>query len=204
MYQIRPHALQRIPRLRWKDVAPTPYKVYFEDIFKKLGGKGNFQELLMPDWDIELEGGIAVCLDETLHFNRYRLLTLQSEFYQKIPNFPTESYMRACRTYEQECLKSGTLGNTWTSPYSEKLFGKAESLKTLEGNGAPRWKLLAFTDVWQDLSFLFLPIKVMRLSVWEQIMVSKKLINLNDLLLSPDEAQKEILTKYLTRKINNL
>src|SRR6516162_3562463 len=56
-------------------------------VYRKLGGVLPCPQLNLRAWDIEFDGR-AVELDEYLHFNRYRALTLEAPIYAKLTKFP--------------------------------------------------------------------------------------------------------------------
>ena len=79
------------PTLR--QVIASPYAHEIERIYRNLGGVLPTFPVGFRGWDIEFEG-MAVELDEELHFNRYRALTLGSELYDELPSFPREHRTR--------------------------------------------------------------------------------------------------------------
>ncbi len=70
--------------------------------------------------------GVAIELDEELHFNRYRELTLRSEVYQRLSGFPLEAYRDHARSREDECKKAGSYGGKWTNRSCEKQLDRVE------------------------------------------------------------------------------
>ena len=77
------------------------------DIYKKLGG---IQESfpINYSWDIKYPDFI-IELDEELHFNRYRLITLNSSIYNSYRYFSIGKYKEYCRLYENKCLSFGNI-----------------------------------------------------------------------------------------------
>ena len=61
----------------YSDIEKSKYKEEVIRIYKLLGGINDNFPLNLRKWDMEVDG-IAVELDEYLHFNRYRALTLKS------------------------------------------------------------------------------------------------------------------------------
>ena len=57
---------------------------------------------------------MAVELDEYLHFNRFRALTLEAPIYIKLAKFPLILYRKFCSTYEGRCLQAGGYGGKWS------------------------------------------------------------------------------------------
>lgn len=104
-------------------------------------------------WDV-LVDGVLVELDEQLHFNRYRALTLQARSYNGIPHFPAAAYQGLCSTREDVCLKHGRGQGRWINPSTEAHFGPASPRGDLSGNGSRRWKQRAVYDLMKDLTQL--------------------------------------------------
>lgn len=130
---------------RHDDLARSDLAAEVKRVYQALGGCLPEFPLNIRSWDIEFEGH-AVELDEQLHFNRYRALTLESELYSRLPAFPLIAYRDYCFEFEDECLRAGSYGGKWTNPSCEKQFGAAGAPKDLAGAGAPRWKQRAFYD----------------------------------------------------------
>jgi hypothetical protein len=84
-------------------------------VYRKLGGVLPSPLLnLRAGWDIEFDR-MAVELDEYLHFNRFRALTLESPIYIKLAKFPLTLYRKFCLTYEGRCLQAGGYGGKWSN-----------------------------------------------------------------------------------------
>lgn len=139
-------------------------------VYRVLGGVLNKIPMNLRKWDIEADE-IAVELDEELHFNRYRFLTLQSHLYDNLAHFPLEQYRNYCKRYEINCLRAGSYGKKWTNDSCEKQYGRAELAGELTGNGAPRWKQRAFYDCVKDLTPLLLNLPLVRISVWDSLKI---------------------------------
>lgn len=137
------------------------------DMYRKLGGTMATPPHNLRAWDIEFDG-YAVELDECLHFNRYRLLTLESPRYALLPGFPLKTYRSYCSDYESECL-AGTWGKRWSTVSSDRQFGVAPPLKDFSDNGPSRWKQRAFYDFVKDISSEIVGTKVVRIAVWDDI-----------------------------------
>lgn len=150
------------------DVAASDLRPEIERVYRALGGVLQSIPLNLRSWDLEFDG-IAVELDECLHFNRYRGGTLKSAIYARLPRFPLGTYKRFCSEREDICFKNGSYGKKWSSPSSQSQFGLASQPKDLDGNGAPRWKQRAFYDFVKDLSPLLLGVKVVRVAVWDEL-----------------------------------
>jgi hypothetical protein len=91
------------------DVAVSDLKPEIERVFYSLGGILPSIPLNLRHWDIEFDG-VAVELDEHLHFNRYRSITLKSASYLRLPRFPLNVYQRYCLEHDDTCLKNGSYG----------------------------------------------------------------------------------------------
>lgn len=84
-----------------------PHLDGLDSTFQDLGGDN------LDGWptswkiDMKLEDGTFLELDEYLHFNRYRLLTLESQLYKTLPAFPLQAYKDYCTRHEPQCYKAG-------------------------------------------------------------------------------------------------
>ena len=156
------------------DVAASDLRPEIECVYRSLGGiLRSVPHFKLRPWDIEFDG-IAVELDESLHFNRYRGVTLGSASYASLPCFPFGAYQRFCSEHEDICLKNGGYGGKWSNTSCERQFGEAsqpgvlpEKVTEME-HGAPRWKQRAFYDFVKDLSPMLIGVKVVRIAVWEE------------------------------------
>ncbi len=75
----------RLPRPRREDIAAAGLSDAVEAVHRRLGGvQQSFPLNLRGRWDIALDG-VAVELDEELHFNRCRALTLKAGVYARLP-----------------------------------------------------------------------------------------------------------------------
>ncbi len=173
------------------------------NVYKELGGRQNFPGMEIETFPMEF-GKFCVILDDQLHFNHYRQITLRSEFYENMPYFPLENYKMFCRKYEKECLKSGIKPMLWTNPEAEKHFGPSLEPGDLGLQGSSAWKLTAFKDMMQDVYAKHKKIRLLRLSVWDELMVNKHLVRLNDFLMTPASKDNEILLNFAERKVINL
>lgn len=137
-----------------------------QNIYKKIGGVCDSFPMNYR-WDIQRLDFILE-LDEELHFNRYRLITLDSNVYAKCPFFSVENYKIYCEKYEDDCLNAGSWGGKWKSESSEKQFLKSGPNGDLDGNGSSRWRQRAFYDYLKDLNLFVRGIKVIRVSIYDQ------------------------------------
>ena len=117
------------------------------ELYRALDGRSERPALRPGSWDLALASGAVVELDEELHFNRYRALTLEQPWAARLPWH--EDYLAMCREHEQECLRAGSWGKRWTNPSCEAMFGPPGPVGDLLA-GAPRWKQRALYDAIKD------------------------------------------------------
>ena len=150
-------------------------------VYRELGGCLDEVPARVEPWDTNVSG-IAVELDEDLHFNRYRSITLDSPLYAELANFPLGVYQTYCADYEEQCLKAGHYGGKWTNASCEKQFGKSSPPGKLSIGGASRWKQRAFYDFIKDLAPLTIEIRMARISIWDHVIVDEKSVPLLKIL----------------------
>jgi hypothetical protein len=150
------------------NVAISDLRPEIDRVYRSLGGALQSIPLNLRHWDMEFDG-IAVELDEYLHFNRYRGTTLESASLADLPRFPLDAYRRYCLEHEDMCLKNGGYGGKWSNRSCENQFGGASPPGDLTDNGSPRWKQRAFYDFVKDLSPLLIGVKVVRIAVWDEL-----------------------------------
>lgn len=107
------------------------------ELYRSLGGLQDAPSLRPGGWDLAFDDGLVVELDEELHFNRYRALTLETSWSDGLPW--TEDYTRYCVQHEAECLAAGHWGRRWTNHSCAHMFTGGPA-GDLDGDGAPRWK----------------------------------------------------------------
>ncbi len=194
----------RVPR--WADVRSVGVEAAIESVYQNLGGGGSSLEDVFSGlrnlraWDIEVDG-IALELDEALHFNRYRATTLRSALYAGLKGFPLTAYQKYCAEYESECLSSGSYGGKWSNPSCERQFGSAAVAGNLEGGGSPRWKQRAFYDFVKDLSPLFSGLRLARIAVWDQIPDGKQIRRVADILKNPSASSPDTLLRHVRARV---
>ena len=177
-------------------------KDLLEEVFRELGGLGAPVILDKLTFDFKINGFLFL-LDDEVHFNRYRLSTLKTNIYSTFSFEWIEVYKRLCRTYERESLKAGLSERIWKGPpVAEKVFGKCEVPGDLSGNGSAGWKLNAYNDAQYDLISRLQGYKLIRISVFENILVGGSLKKINDLLLNPKPQQYPAIFNWLLRKMN--
>ena len=194
---------QHLDRPSWETVSKSKYAEEAVEVYRDLGGKMKWPGIQLPQDFILLKNDFVVFLDEALHFNRYRAQTLRSKIYEKMPLIPVDSYKTYCRKYEKECLKAGLAGKNWSFPFAEKHFGLASERGDFSKNGPPAWKLRALENFLLDSALLAQKVKVLRLSVYQQLMLNKQLYKIGDILISGREPQQTALLNYIERKISS-
>ena len=181
-------------RLTADDLHGSVYSDVVQDIYRKLGGiQAGIPVNPRATWDIEFEG-IVVELDEHLHFNRYRELTLSADAYKELVSFPLDPYIFFCSRYEDACLRAGTHGKKWTNPSCERQFGASPIKGQLDGAGPARWRQRAFYDFLKDLSSLIMGFPVVRLAIWDEVNILGQTRTVDWILRNPsDQGTKAIL-----------
>lgn len=142
-------AVLKVPAPRLPDLTPDLAE-HIKDLLEVLGGDHDAATRLRPgSWDLALDGGLLVELDEELHFNRYRGHTLQAPWANELPW--TKPYLEYCNLEEERCLAAAKWGQRWTNPSCERMFGVASQPGDFDdGGGAPRWKQRALYDAVKD------------------------------------------------------
>lgn len=130
----------------------SPLLAEVRQIYLTLGGTDPMSRLRPGAWDLAFEGGLLVELDEELHFNRYRQLTLEREWTLALPW--RDDYLALTADREAGCLAAGKWGKRWTNPSCEAMFGPAGMTGSFSGGGAPRWKQRALYDAVKDAASL--------------------------------------------------
>lgn len=169
--------------------------------YQILGGEG--QPIYLPQlkFDFKIDRFLFL-YDSEHHFNRYRLSSFKTEIYRLFTFNWLDSYKRLCRTFERDCLKVGMQERVWKGPpLAIRCFGAAEDAGDLSGNGAPGWKLTAYNDVQYDLISRLSGYRIIRLPMYENIMVSGSLKRFDQLLSSPQEATDQAIVNWLRRKM---
>lgn len=137
-------------------------------LYRELGGQDEAARLRPGKWDLAFDGDLVVEIDEQLHFNRYRALTLAGEWAGCLPW--RDDYLDYCRHREADCLADGRWGQRWTNPSCERLFGKAGPPGTLDYGGAPRWKQRALYDAVKDaFAVAGRGVRLVRLAIYDTV-----------------------------------
>lgn len=171
------------------------------EAYQVLGGIGEPVYLPQLKFDFKI-GRFLFLYDEESHFNRYRLKSFSTEIYQTFTFSWVDAYKRLCRTYERDCLKVGMQERVWEGPpIAKRCFGNPEEAGDLTGNGATGWKLNAYNDAQYDLITRLSGYKMVRLPMYENLMVSGSLKSINQLLLSPKETYYPAIINWINRKL---
>ena len=186
-----------------KELLESYDKKIFLDVYQSLEGLIEQPEIVFTMPFMEF-GRFCVLLDESINFNRYRLKTLRSSFYEKLSSFPLMKYRAYCRKYETECLKTGTSSPFWNNNLAEQHFGTSQPSGDLGLQGSSGWKLIALKNFSIDLIARQRKIRLLRISVWDDLMVGKSLKKLNDILMSPGMQEAELINKFVERKVVGL
>lgn len=189
-----------LPYPRLSDVLESPLYAEIDRVYHLLGGVLQQFELNLRAWDIELEG-TAVEFDEQLHFNRYRLATLDSPAYAQLLGFPLAAYREHCEKHESECLSAGGFGGKWTSRSTVRQFGEGAPPKDLSGLGSPRWRQRAFYDFVKNLSPRLIGVQVVRESIWDTVPEDGQVRRVLDVLRSPQEGSAVGLAKLIAGRV---
>ncbi len=179
------------------------FEKQFQEAYEILGGEDPLQKIIHEPPFLEF-GRFCVLLDEPIHFNRYRAKTLRSPIYENLSAFPAMKYRTYCRNYEVECLKVGTSKPNWTNTEAELHFGASQQSGDLGLSGSSGWKLIAMQDLLTDMICRKKKIRLLRISVWDDLMVQKNLRKFNELLISPTPQATELILKYVERKVIGL
>ena len=171
-----------------------------EEIYHALGGKLKPAAIHVPDFSLRYQK-FCVVFEEATAFNRYRAVTLRSGLYEKIAGFPLSQYKVYCRTRESECMKSAKSPPHWTNREAEHHFGEAMVPGDLGLNGAPGWKLKAMKALLLDALAVEQKMRVIHLSVWDEIMMDNRLVKLHDLLLRASNGSAEYFLQFFQRKL---
>lgn len=171
--------------------------------YRRLGGILKDPPLSFGKWDICLDGFI-VELDEEQHFNRYRAITLDSYIYHLENGFDIFAYKKYCLDNERSCLAKSSWGKYWTNPSTEKQFGLPAPKGDLNGNGSPRWKQRAFYDYLRDIFAIIHRIPVIRISVYDKLLVQDQESDIGEVLISGNSRINKEIVKFIEYKIDKV
>lgn len=164
-------------------------------LYRALGGVLEEPGWRSGPWDCVLSDGLIIELDEGQHFNRYRRLTLKTEWAQQLPW--DADYLDYCTLYEGTCSLERGWGAYWTSKTTERMFGRAGAPRMLNGAGSPCWKHRALDDAIRDLAALGgSGIRLARLAVYDMVGDAQ----LDDVLDGKAELDREALRTLITER----
>jgi hypothetical protein len=144
------------------------FNAEIRDVYRMLGGLQKEYPTNFRGFDIQLDNYV-VELDEERHFNRFRLITLNSPFYAKNKNFNVKNYQSWCSSKEDICLRTAGWRNNWENKNSKIHFGESDPEGILKTKGGTRWKQRAFFDLLRDVSSCLLNIPILRISVYHEL-----------------------------------
>jgi len=186
-----------------KDLIGRSEETKLKEVYHTLGGILEYPDIKLKGYFFETTKFVLE-FDDQLSFNRYRIKTLRSDIYENFPGIKLEKFRNCCKKYERECLKSGTATELWTHQEAESLFGRAEKPGDLGLNGSPGWKLRALQDYLKDLYAKYAKKRILRLSVWDEILINGQLKKVGDILKNPDTKSGEFILKFIERRVINL
>ncbi|WP_338236499.1 DUF7255 family protein [Persicobacter diffluens] len=195
------HLLVRPQTLPLSEALLRKWKNYemLEELFREMGGVS--ARIYVPKeitlWTANRK---ALLIDTPLDYNRYRMQTYRSKWYgEKMPELDAKAFARNCRQKEKECLKLGLGPEQWTNKLAEQYFGKAATGGDFFGNGAPAWKLRAWTALLTDVAAHGHFYNLQRVSIYQSVMMDKKLQPLGSILLLGKEVHAEKIAKLVKR-----
>jgi len=148
-----------------KDFLTSEYSDHIFDIYSKLKGQLVEPPTNIRSWDVSTKDFI-IELDEESHFNRYRLATLESNFYRNYEYFSLNDYKKYCIEKEIICLKTAHgRDGYWKKPSTEKQFCQSSLNGVLDDNGSSRWRQRAFYDFLKDISSKIMDMPILRISI---------------------------------------
>lgn len=137
------------------------------ELYRRLGGRQSSPILRSGGWDLVFEGPLVVELDEELHFNRYRAMTLNAPWSPELPWH--DDYLMYCHEHEADCLAAGRWGKRWTNDSCARMFTGGPPGE-LDGASAPRWKQRALHDAIKDSApAIGSPTMLARLSIYDRL-----------------------------------
>lgn len=195
-------ALTRFPNLNWNELKYQSNSIEIIEVFELLGGKTNIPQWQMTKPVFYFEN-LIICLDDEISFNRYRKITLQSDIYKHSKvKFNVSNYLRYCRTKEAECLKAARSNNVWNDKILESVFGESDPPGQLYDRGSNVWKQRAFNDFMIDcLPIFYKNFVIMRISVWDEILIHGKITPINNFILQPNINEQNALKRLIEKNL---
>lgn len=194
---------ENITFIESNDLAGTEYHKQYQEVFESLGGQRSAPALSIKGYFFETKK-FCLELDDQTTFNRYRLKTFRSSIYGSFPGVKAEKHRIYCNKFEKECLKAGLARGIWTNRVAEHIFGKSEDPGDFGLNGSAGWKLIALENYLKDVYARYKKIRLLRITVWDEIMINKQLVKIGDLLTNPDEKAASHLLAHTERRVINL
>lgn len=145
---------------------PPEVRTALVGLYRNMGGILDLEDFAAGEWDFNLVGGLKIELDEFLHFNRYRGMTLSVPWAERV-EWSTD-YEIFCETFEYKCLQS-RLEGMWANQSSERMFGPSDPIGVLGEMGSSRWKQRALYDAVRDAVACHKNLAVARISVADRI-----------------------------------
>jgi hypothetical protein len=165
-------------------------------VYRALGGIIDQPQFRPGKWDLAFEGGLFVELDEELHFNRYRRVTLEPDWTATLPW--RSDYLKFSEAHERDCVAAALWGKRWTNRSCEAMFGDPDPPGVFGAGGGPRWKQRALYDAMKDAWALeAVHYRVARLATGDVI----DGVRLGDALDGRAEVDLECLRRLLTTRI---
>lgn len=175
------------PTASCRGAVPPAIGAEIERVYRVLSGALDEYPIGPGRWDMELEE-IGVELDEEQHFNRYRLATLDSNLYLRVPGFPVDAYRTYCVVHEKDCIRKASRGGYWTSASSAEKFGDQGAECDSGRPGSPRWKQRAFYDYLKDLAPMLTGTPVARIAIWDEISINGNRVSIHQALRRSEAA----------------
>lgn len=169
------------------------YYDFMTEMYRTLGGEEPKTPFNIGKFDIDLEDCI-IELDEENHFNRYRLITLESPMYKDWKCFNVTDYQKYCDEYEKKCC---TYGGYWNNSSSDKQYGGSSNKGDLNGKGSSRWKQRAFYDFVKDVYSMVTGVPVIRISIYDTYQSQ----SISDLILQEKEEELKQYIEIKRRKL---
>ncbi|MFW5759945.1 MAG: DUF7255 family protein [Cyclobacteriaceae bacterium] len=177
---------------------------YSEEVRKTFSHQlgGNVNPYPMPILFPIVHDNFVIILDEELSFNRYRKKTFNSALYDNFKGLNKGQYQRYCRIYEYNCLKVGLKQGVWNNDKAEQLFGIPAEPGDFFANGSPGWKLIAFQHYLQDVYAMEKEWNIIRVSIYDNILLDGQLQPLGKLLETGQEKNNKSIFNFLKHKMN--
>lgn len=194
---------QTDPVFNTMELSGTRFESDLKEAYQILEGRATFPEIKFQPSLLEF-GRFCVLFDDASRFNRYRAKTLKMSFYENLVSFPLSKYRIYCKSFESECLKTSSSGQSWSNHEAEKHFGASQSHGDLGLSGSAGWKLSALKDVATDLIARKRKLRMLRVAVWDDLLINHQLKRMNELLMSPREAETEAILKLVEKRVVGL